>query len=90
MVNEASICEEIGTTQLLSCSGDRFRFVTMLRSDGSQGQPSLREALTVATTGGYGYMQRCHDNMRSEQPKYDGNFTAGTYLPLSYCLTLLV
>lgn len=38
----------------------------MLRSVGSQGQVLHRQALTVATTGGCDYMQRCHDNMRSE------------------------
>lgn len=38
----------------------------MLCSNGSQGQVLLRQALTVATTGGHGYMKRCHDKMRSE------------------------
>lgn len=38
----------------------------MLRSDSPQGQVSLRQALTAATTGGHGYMKRCHDKMRSE------------------------
>lgn len=65
-LNEASICEEIGTLQLLPCFGDKDRVVTMLHSDGSQGQFSQRKALTVATTGGHSYMQRCYDNMRSE------------------------
>lgn len=32
----------------------------------------MRQALTVATTGGHGYMKQCRDNMRSELPKYDG------------------
>ena len=53
--------------------GNKLEVVKMLRSKGSQGQFFLRKALTVATTGGHGYMQRCHDNMRSELPKYDGN-----------------
>lgn len=41
----------------------------MSRSNNPQGQVSLRQALTVATTGGHSYMQRCYDNMRSEQNK---------------------
>ena len=44
----------------------------MLHSNGQQGQVSMRQALTVATTGGHGYMKRCRDKMRSELPKYDG------------------
>ena len=44
----------------------------MLHSKGQQGQVSMRQALTVATTGGHGYMKRCRDKMRSELPKYDG------------------
>jgi len=58
IVNEAPICWELGTPQLLPYSGDRNRFVTMLRSKGQQGQFSLRKALTVATMGGHSYMKR--------------------------------
>lgn len=28
-------------------------------------EKAMRKALTEATTGGHGYMKRCHDNMRS-------------------------
>lgn len=66
-INEASICWEVGTLQLLPYSDNGNRVVTMLHSNGQQGQLSLREALTVATTGGHSYMKRCYDNMRSER-----------------------
>ena len=53
-----------------------YRVVKMLRSKGQQGQVSLRQALTVATTGTCGYMQRCHAKMRSELPNITVRFTA--------------
>ena len=49
----------------------------MLCSEGQQGQVSLRQALTVATTGTYDYMQRCRAKMRSELPNITVRFTAG-------------
>ena len=54
-----------------------YRVVKMLRSKGQQGQVSLRQALTVATTGTRGYMQRCRAKMRSELPNITVRFTAG-------------
>ena len=53
----------------LSFFGHKDMFVTMLCSNGSQGQVFMRQALTVATTGGQSYMKRCFDNMRSELTK---------------------
>lgn len=53
-----------------------YRVVKMLRSKGQQGQVSPRQALTVATTGTYGYMQRCHAKMRSGLPNITVRFTA--------------
>ncbi len=71
-LNEATICWEFGTLQLLSPFGNKTGFVTMLHSIGQQGQVLMRQAITVATTGGHSYMKRCCDKMRSELPRYDG------------------
>lgn len=77
MYGSSSICWELVTPQLLLYLGNEIRVVTMLRYKGQQGQVSLRQALTAATTGTYDYMQRCHAKMRSELPNITVRFTAG-------------
>lgn len=63
----------------------------MLHSNGQQGQLSLREALTVATTGGHSYMKRCYDNMRSERLNMAGKSKRIYPLPcgLTVCKTVI-
>lgn len=77
-------------SNLLKTAKAQHKFNTVykhiiLHSSSPQGQVSLRQALTVATTGGCDYMKRCHNKMRSELPKYDGYYSEN----LSFTFILL-
>ena len=65
----------------------------MLRSEGQQGQVSMRQALTVATTGTHDYMQRCCVKMRSELLSTTVKFTveilSSTFVWLDLCTEVI-